>query len=138
MTLRKQELDLQTDFVQGLDRRGFLVELSNSNLGFCHAARCSAWGNTLDYEDKLFHLWFTFHNTFCTLFLNFITHLSVRVLTCLQTPFVPPWKLNDAVPEAVAVTPEHYPPPLSLNRSHRTDQKILYLLYYWCHWKIQV
>jgi len=60
------------------------------------------------------------------LFLSSITNLSVRVLTCMQTHFVPLRRLNVAVPEAVTVTPEHY---LSLLPLIRLDKKYFNLVF---------
>jgi len=74
------------------------------------------WGMTV---------WFILHNTFYTLFLSSITNLRVRVLTCLQTPFVPPQRFITVVPETVTVTPKHFRPPLPLIHPNQTDHLAL-------------
>jgi len=71
-----------------------------------------------------------FHNTSYTVFLSFITDLSVKVLTCLQAPFVPPRRLIVAVPKAITITPEHSLPPFPLNRSHWTDQDCYLIVFH--------
>jgi Mg2+ and Co2+ transporter CorA len=59
-----------------------------------------------------------FSHTFYALFMSSNTNLSVGVLTCLHTPFVPPWRL-------IATVPEHFLPPLPTSVPHQTDHLTL-------------
>jgi len=54
-----------------------------------------------------------FSHTFRAFHLIFHTDLCFAVLTCLQTPFVPPRRL-------IATVPENFLPPLPPSISHRT------------------
>ena len=58
----------------------------------------------------------SFSHTF--LHIPLISHidLRVRVLTCLEAPFVPPW-------DCISTAPEHFAATVATIRSHLTDQR---------------